>query len=245
MSIVLSRFVDCRNIIIAVKKIREVETVRHRKRRIQRRYSTRFKIGTVMFALVITVLVIAAVKADRSLRPVASVQAEHCAILMTNETIESSVSEYLSENNWSYSDFVTAVYDGNGETVALETNSYNINKVQSELTLQINHRLEAAGKEYHKIPIGSLTDSYMLAGRGPNLRIRVCPLGSAQVELESGFDSAGINQTRHTITAAITVNISSSLPLYEFETQVNFDFLIAENVIIGTVPSVGMYGFRD
>ena len=136
-----------------------------------------------MFALVITVLVIAAVKADRSLRPVASVQAEHCAILMTNETIESSVSEYLSENNWSYSDFVTAVYDGNGETVALETNSYNINKVQSELTLQINRRLEAAGKEYHKIPIGSLTDSYMLAGRGPNLRIRVCPLGSAQVEL--------------------------------------------------------------
>jgi len=195
-----------------------------------------------MFALVITVLVIAAVKADRSLRPVASVQAEHCAILMTNETIESSVSKYLSENNWSYSDFVTAVYDGNGETVALETNSYNINKVQSELTLQINRRLEAAGKEYHKIPIGSLTDSYMLAGRGPNLRIRVCPLGSAQVELESGFDSAGINQTRHTITA---VNISSSLPLYEFETQVNFDFLIAENVIIGTVPSVGMYGFRD
>lgn len=198
-----------------------------------------------MFSLVITVLVIAAVKADRSLRPVASVQAEHCAILMTNETIESSVSEYLSENNWSYSDFVTAVYDGNGETVALETNSYNINKVQSELTLQINRRLEAAGKEYHKIPIGSLTDSYMLAGRGPNLRIRVCPLGSAQVELESGFDSAGINQTRHTIAAAITVNISSSLPLYEFETQVNFDFLIAENVIIGTVPSVGMYGFRD
>ena len=198
-----------------------------------------------MFALVITVLVIAAVKADRSLRPVASVQAEHCAILMTNETIESSVSKYLSENNWSYSDFVTAVYDGNGETVALETNSYNINKVQSELTLQINRRLEAAGKEYHKIPIGSLTDSYMLAGRGPNLRIRVCPLGSAQVELESGFDSAGINQTRRTITAAITVNISSSLPLYEFETQVNFDFLIAENVIIGTVPSVGMYGFRD
>ena len=149
-----------------------------------------------MFALVIAVLVIAAVKADRSLRPVASVQAEHCAILMTNETIESSVSEYLSENNWSYGDFVTAVYDGNGETVALETNSYNINKVQSELTLQINRRLEAAGKEYHKIPIGSLTDSYMLAGRGPNLRIRVCPLGSAQVELESGFDSAGINQTR-------------------------------------------------
>ena len=219
--------------------------MRHRKRRIQRRYSTRFKIGTVMFALVITVLVIAAVKADRSLRPVASVQAEHCAMLMTNETIESSVSEYLSENNWSYGDFVTAVYDGNGETVALETNSYNINKVQSELTLQINRRLEAAGKEYHKIPIGSLTDSYMLAGRGPNLRIRVCPLGSAQVELESGFDSAGINQTRHTIMAAITVNISSSLPLYEFETQVNFDFLIAENVIIGTVPSVGMYGFRD
>ncbi len=218
--------------------------MRHKKRRIPHRYGIRFKFGTIIFFMVIILLVAAIVKADRALRPVASMRAEHFALLNTNEVIEKAVSDYLSENEWSYGDFSTIVYNGSGEPVSIAANPYNINKVQSELTLIINRRLESAGENYHRIAIGSLTGSYIFAGKGPDIRIRVCPMGSAQVELLSSFDSSGINQTRHRLTAAVTVNVSSSLPLYEFETQADFEFLIAENVIIGSVPEIGAYGWH-
>ncbi|MCQ2460080.1 MAG: sporulation protein YunB [Ruminococcus sp.] len=185
---------------------------------------------------VFTAILFISVKTDRALKPVARLQAEHFAEMHTNQIIQSTVSDYLDKNRYTYSDFAFVLYDENEKCVSVESSPYTINKVQSDLTLAVNKRLEKSGNKSEKIPVGSLTDSFLLAGKGPELKIRVCPAGSASVKLKSDFDSSGINQTRHRISAEITVNISSSFPLYTFRKTVQFEFLLAENIIIGDVP---------
>ena len=54
--------------------------------------------------------------------------------------------------------------------------------------------------------------------------------------MKSEFESAGINQTKHRILALIKVKMTSSTPLNSFETNSEFEFLIAENIIIGETP---------
>ena len=188
-------------------------------------------------AVVLTLMIIIAVRrTDRALRPVAAMQAEHFAKLSTSRIIGETVAEYLREGNIGYDDLAVIIRDENGHPSAVETLPSVINRVQSELTVLINERLEAGKNTASEIPLGSLADSAFLAGKGPRLKIRVCPLREAEVMLRSSFDSAGMNQTRHRITAVINVELTSSLPIYSFRTEAQFEFLLAESVIVGNVP---------
>ena len=198
----------------------------------------------VIAIFLLIVLIVFAVWTDKAVRPVASMQAEHLSLLTTNQTIEETASEYIAENNHTYSDFATVIYDNSGRVSAVEAITQNINKVQSELALEINSRLEKSGG-YAEIPVGSLTGSYMLAGKGFKIRLRICPANKATVRLKSDFTSAGNNQTCHRISAEVTAEIKSSLPIYDFETETEFEFLLAESIIVGEVPEKSLYAWKE
>lgn len=214
-----------------------------RHRRPQR--SEKAVIGGIIFTVILLLLIAAAVKADKSLRPVAAMQAEHFANASTNEIIGETVSEYLCENKFTYSDFSAVLYDESGKAVSIETIPYNINKVQSDLSLRINKALSISNAHTERIPVGSLTGSYMLVGKGPEIKIKVCPAGSADVKLKSTFESAGINQTCHRISAVVNVQLQSSVPLYSFSSSASFEFLIAENILVGNVPEISRYAWNS
>lgn len=207
------------------------------------RSNRRSVFGAIILAVIIMILIISVIKTDKAVRPVAAMQAEHFAKSSASEIISEAVLEYLEENRFSYEDFAAVLYDENGNVVSIEAIPYNINKIQSGLTLTINRKFNSVSETYSKIPLGSLTGSYMLAGKGPHIRIRICPAEKASVELKSSFESAGINQTKHRISAIVTAEIKSSLPIYSFESEVSFEFLLAENVLIGDVPEYSRMAF--
>ena len=179
--------------------------------------------------------------AERAVRPAARIQAEHYARRSASETISAEVSDYLDDNRFTYTDFAAVLYDESGRVVSVEAIPYKINKVQSELTLRINKRFRELDSEVTHIPIGTLSGNYLLSGKGPGLKLRICPAEEVTVRLESEFTSAGMNQTTHRISAIITAEVSSSMPIYSFSTKVEFEFLIAETVIIGEVPALSRY----
>lgn len=183
--------------------------------------------------------------AERAVRPAARIQAEHYARRSASETISAEVSDYLDDNRFTYTDFAAVLYDESGRVVSVEAIPYNINKVQSELTLRINQRFRELDSEVTRIPIGTLSGNYLLSGKGPGLKLRICPAEEVTVRLESEFTSAGMNQTTHRISAIITAEVSSSMPIYSFSTKVEFEFLIAETVIIGEVPALSRYAWSS
>lgn len=216
-----------------------------RNRRRKKRFTKRAEAGAALLIIIIILIITAVVRIDHAVRPVAQLQAKHYSKITANKIISSAVGDYLEENRYTYSDFAAVLYDADGKAVSIEAVTYNINKVQSELTEKINTAFEQSGSSSAEIPIGSLTDSYMLAGKGPHLRLRICPAREASVSLTSSFSSAGMNQTCHRISVMVTTDINSSLPLYSFNTETDFEFLLAENIIVGEVPENAINVWED
>ena len=91
------------------------------------------------------------------------------------------------------------------------------------------------------IPLGSLTGSPLLAGRGPLLHIKMQSVGSSSAHFENAFASAGINQTRHEIRLVVDVYVSVLLPGFSTVTKVTNRCAVAETVIVGSVPDTYTY----
>ena len=207
-----------------------------------RKKSDRAHCRLFIFLLSVAMIVfIALLKTEKNIKPVAELQAEHIAQKTAAQVIEKTVSDYLEANRFTYSDFAAVLYDNEKKVSAIETLPYNINKVQSELGALINNNLEKSSHKSTDIPVGSLMNSNILAGKGPKINIKVSPVGSAQIKIKNDFSSAGLNQTCHRISAVINVKMTSSVPLYSFDTSTDFEFVLAENVIVGNVPDLTPY----
>lgn len=194
--------------------------------------------------IVIAIVIFAAaflIRLEYSVRKSAGIQAENAARLAADRIIAESVSDIIEKNEYTYSDFAAVLYDESGRAASVEALTVNINRVQAELSEEINRRFAENTDATAKIAMGSLSGSYLLSGRGPMIKIQVCPVGKATVSLKSTFDSAGINQTRHRIYAEVSAELISSLPIYSFETTENFELLIAETIIVGDVPEFSHY----
>ncbi|SFY05399.1 sporulation protein YunB [Ruminococcus sp. XPD3002] len=189
------------------------------------------KIRYAVTAAAVLAAVSAIVITEKAVRPSAELQAEHFAVRTAGCTIGQAVADYIEQED-------SGILEFDGYSTA-SVSGRDVNRVQSELTLLINERLENMGKCSAKVPLGTMTGSYLLAGRGPCIRFRVCPTGEAEVRLRSEFTSAGMNQTCHRLYAEVTAEIASSSPLYSFEAEKKFDYILSETIINGEVPFGG------
>ena len=110
------------------------------------------------------------------------------------------------------------------------------NQLQAEILDIVLARIEQVSARELSIPIGSLSGSALLAGRGPRIQVRMESIGSSSSEFRNQFETAGINQTRHQIILQINVSISILLPGFTTTTNVSNAVTVAETVIVGSVP---------
>ncbi|MBQ7015096.1 MAG: sporulation protein YunB [Clostridia bacterium] len=156
--------------------------------------------------------------------------------VLLSQEIANEINETMSEEGITYSDIISFVTDKDGRINAMTTNIVTANKLKSFLALSILTRITNVDGTELGIPVGNLTGISILAGRGPEIRVKVIPIGSVQTELSSQFVSAGINQTQHRIIMEVTSNVDIILPSETVSTTVSVNVVIAETVIVGSVP---------
>lgn len=206
------------------------------RRRRRRKFRGKSVLGATVFLLIIGLLIIAVFRLEKGIRPSAEMRSQQAARSTANQLISEVVADCMTENGYTYESFATILYDETGRAAAVETLSVNVNRIRSELTERINRELAENAEIQAKIPIGDLGASYLFAGKGPKIKLRISAAGSATVDLQSSFESTGMNQSCHRITAEITVTLVSALPMYNFETTESFSLLLAESVIVGNIP---------
>ena len=124
---------------------------------------------------------------------------------------------------------------------AVKSNMAEFNRLQSAVLADVLQRLSEVSTRELAIPLGSLTGSPLLAGRGPLLHIKMQSVGSSSAHFENAFASAGINQTRHEIRLVVDVYVSVLLPGFSTVTKVTNRCAVAETVIVGSVPDTYTY----
>ena len=73
-------------------------------------------------------------------------------------------------------------------------------------------------------------------GKGPEIPVDIIMLTSSRTDYKNVLETASINQTKHQILLRVIVDVDVLVPWETVSTQVECDVLIAETVIVGTVP---------
>ncbi|WP_298482394.1 sporulation protein YunB [uncultured Ruminococcus sp.] len=190
----------------------------------------------LIFGIAASLLVTLLIRTDRAIRPNLCAVCESETQQFASRFMADSIAEVLAEESYSYSDFATLVYDSSGNVTAVETMTQNVNAMQSAMLTKVQDRLDACRDVTLEVSLGTATGVWLFAGRGPHVSVRLMPIGNASVKLISALESAGVNQTCHTIRAEVTAEIQAAIPFSQTTAQVHYSCLITETVIVGSVP---------
>lgn len=192
-----------------------------------------FIFSTLLMALVLTGTV--------RMRPLLESLATTKVSNTVNRIIFEAVNEAVQEGEISYSELISMEKDLNGRITAVHSNMAAFNRLQAQILDLILARIDQVSARELSIPIGTLTGSALLAGRGPRISVRMESVGSSTAKFENRFDSAGINQTNHQIVLNVDVSIAILLPGFTTATKVSTAVTVAETVIVGDVPETYTY----
>lgn len=186
-------------------------------------------------------LAIAAVTINISLKPIILTMANQYGSAAVAESVNDAVENTFNEEEFKYSDFVYLNYNDSGFVTSAEYNSVKINQLKIALNDNIINKLDSLRASKIKIPIGSVLGDVNLSGRGPNIRIKVVQSSVPEINIISSFESVGINTVKHEILVRITVGSEVYLPPKKSEFTYTQDFVIAQTIIVGNIPS----GYAD
>lgn len=158
-----------------------------------------------------------------------------------NRIVVAAVNDAVDSGRIDYEQLVDFDKDADGHITALRSNMAAFNRLQASIADDILQRMAEVSSTDLAIPIGTLTGSPLLAGRGPCLRVRMQSVGTATARFDNQFSSAGINQTRHRIILDVDVHVSILLPGLTTYTKVSNEISVAETVIVGGVPETYTY----
>lgn len=144
-------------------------------------------------------------------------------------------------NSIVYEDLVNIITDELGNISMIQANALEINNLSKDLAQTTEIKIEEYGRSGVKIPIGSFTGIPFFVGRGPNIKLKVNPIGAVNCSFLSQFETAGINQTNHKIYLKISADVGVVLPLLSTKYNTTRQVLISESIIVGQVPEVYLY----
>ncbi len=194
--------------------------------------------GKRFLIFLLVVLIIAGVIMlyfDKYVNPVILTTSETKVKMMTSRAVNSAISEILNNNNI-YDELVTITQDGDGNISMIQANAVSINRLSKDISRLALVKIESIGDQGISIPLGSFTGMPILMGRGPEVLIKIVPIGTLDCVFKSEFVSAGINQTVHRIYLEVSSVVNLILPIFDDPVQTYTQVLICESVIVGTVP---------
>lgn len=147
------------------------------------------------------------------------------------------VNAELAEENITYDSICTIRRDSAGQISALQTDMAKLSRLQNAITTQVAQEFDSGlVAERVEIPVGNLVSSLPFTGRGPAISVVVQSVGNISAEFENEFFSQGINQTLHRIVLTVTADLSLLLPggVYSYTDETHV--ILAETVLLGTVP---------
>lgn len=187
----------------------------------------------LILLLTLSLLLICGMQCSQRLEKAMSIFAQTKGNAMLSADLQTTLYQTLSEQNI---ELVTLTKDVDEHITSIQIHSVAISLLASKMTVQILETLRNYQNSDFGIPLGNLTESALLSGRGPKIPVRPVSTGNAASELRSTLESAGINQTLHRVFIHFVVTVSYLAPLEACADTIAFDIVLAETLIVGEVP---------
>ncbi|MDD6174454.1 MAG: sporulation protein YunB [Firmicutes bacterium] len=209
--------------------------IRRRARPLRRRAGQRGCAVRILAAAVLTAGVL--IFLNVQLRPMLQSAVAQQAGQVSVQTVNFAVQKVLNENPLP-GDYLTVERADDGTIRSVDVDTASVNRLKTELNLSIQQALNELGDCSVAVPLGTLLGGSLLRGLGPNVPLRFTVVSNAFCDLVSSFDSAGINQSRHTLSLAVTTEVYAVIPGCSAKNTVETTFPVAETIIVGKVPDL-------
>lgn len=144
--------------------------------------------------------------------------------VLPNIDLENMVKFIIGENNKVESIFV---------------NTYQVNQIAAEISENIGDLLRNFDSQDLKnlsLPLGIILSDTLFSNLGPPINIKIYPIGSIMVDIVSGCEHYGINNSLFTISISVRVIFVTIIPLQRDEVEVAMHIPLIVQIIQGEVP---------
>ena len=177
------------------------------------------------------------------IRELAETQVKNTTSDLTNDAIAKQIADGVIQ----YDRIVYFEKDLNGRITALKTNMQEVNRLKTDILNIINDEILALDTSDIGVPIGSLFFPEFLSGKGPTIPVHILSIRNSDANFVSHFSQAGINQTLHTVTMEVSVDVAVLVLGESNSFTMTSEVLVAETIIVGDVPDTflqtgGNYG---
>lgn len=194
------------------------------------------KAGFIIIIFIIVILFDFFIYAlDKAITPAAIAVADSEMRAKALQTVNSIIFDEFSKQS-GYDEIINVEKDKEGNITLMKANTIKLNKTACDIAVKSQDELKRLGTIGIKIPMGYIFKNNIIAYLGPNITVKMEPIGSIETRYLSQFESAGINQTRHKIFIEFKTQIRVILPFDNNEVEIKNEMPIAETIIVGKVP---------
>jgi len=194
----------------------------------------KFNTNIVSVIIVIIIAVVTFLNITKAINPMINDlcidKAKNIATIISNEEATVIMDQY------SYDDLITITRDKENNVKMLQTNTKNINKIISDIPVNIVNKFNEEQNSNISIYLGSITGLKIFSAVGPKINIRISHVGNVNTKLVSEFTAQGINQTLHRVYLNLDCEVTILTPYNTIKQKIENQVLIAESVIVGVVP---------
>ena len=193
---------------------------------------------TMLFRVIAGIMVfsIISVLCDMRLRPIIQTVGGNALKNTLSNVLDGTINEMVDELGVRYGDMVNIQKNPDGSIAAITMNSTYINGYKADISDGCSDKLGNFTETVVPIPIGSIIGGAFFNGRGTCIEVPATIYGFSITDVESKFESAGINQTRHTIYLNVEASAHAYMGLCHLNESVDETIILVETIIVGTVP---------
>jgi len=160
---------------------------------------------------------------------------EYASAVLYQTTYQAS-NDVIQEILNNQTELVTVERNSGGEITALKTDARQLNFIKTQTVSNLVQLLRSEKNREITIPLGSITGSLFLSGRGPQLHLSVIPVSTVEAEYRNEFSDTGINQTLHKLVMHLKIHTGMLYGAQVIGKTIEIDLCLAETVLIGKTP---------
>ena len=173
---------------------------------------------------------------DSRIRPQVVTLARYKVQSLVSQAANQAIIEQMEMSPLSYGDLIMVQRNEAGEITLLSYNALEVNRLKSQITSTVISKVQMMDKADIYIPLGSLANLDILNNKGPLLHFIVTPTAYVETDIESEFETTGINQVCHRIFIILKMSASALIPNYSTDVNFSTRVCVAQTIIVGKVP---------
>ena len=189
----------------------------------------------IVVAIFLIVIILILLYINYVINPIILQTSEAKVKALAKKAVGAAIYEIVCQGDI-YDSIITISKDKDENITMISANTVQINTLARKLARLSQDNLDKIGQQGIDIPIGTFSGFPLLAGKGPNIRVNIMPIGAISASFKSEFMSAGVNQTIHKIYVLVDSAISVILPTANQKIKTESMVLVCESVIVGRVP---------